>query len=305
MKNTTQENQQDYYVGIIFVIIGAIAFSAKAVMIKLAYAYGASVDPISLMMLRMIMALPFFLLVAFWTNRNTSQESLTRKDWLAICCLGILGYYMASLLDFKGLQYISAGLERLILFLYPTFVVLLSAIFLKRRINRSEVSALLLSYAGILFVVVDNVSVDSNNVIKGGLLVTGSALAFAFFLMGSGEMIKRIGSTRFTAYAMTVSCIVTILHYVITHEFVLPDFPKQVYSLALMLAIISTVIPAFLMNAGIRRVGASSASIMSSIGPISTLILAYFLLDETINGVQIIGTALVVMGVYLVGRSKK
>ncbi len=305
MKNTTQENQRDYYIGIIFVIIGAIAFSAKAVMIKLAYAYGASVDPISLMMLRMIMALPFFLLVAFWTNRNTNQESLTPKDWIAICCLGVLGYYMASLLDFKGLQYISAGLERLILFLYPTFVVLLSAIFLKRRINRSEILALLLSYAGILFVVVDNITVDSNNVIKGGLLVAGSALAFAFFLMGSGEMIKRIGSTRFTAYAMTISCIVTILHYVITHEFVLPDFPKQVYSLALMLAIISTVIPAFLMNAGIRRVGASSASIMSSIGPISTLILAYFLLDETINSVQVIGTALVVMGVYLVGRSKK
>ena len=305
MKNTTQENQRDYYIGIIFVIIGAIAFSAKAVMIKLAYAYGASVDPISLMMLRMIMALPFFLLVAFWTNRNTNQESLTPKDWIAICCLGVLGYYMASLLDFKGLQYISAGLERLILFLYPTFVVLLSAIFLKRRINRSEILALLLSYAGILFVVVDNITVDSNNVIKGGLLVAGSALAFAFFLMGSGEMIKRIGSTRFTAYAMTISCIVTILHYVITHEFVLPDFPKQVYSLALMLAVISTVIPAFLMNAGIRRVGASSASIMSSIGPISTLILAYFLLDETINSVQVIGTALVVMGVYLVGRSKK
>ena len=305
MKNSKSELQREYYLGIIFVIIGAIAFSAKAVMIKLAYAYGANVDPISLMMLRMIMALPFFLVVAFWTNRNTNHEPLKQKDWIAICCLGVLGYYMASLLDFKGLQFISAGLERLILFLYPTFVIILSAIFLKRKINRSEVLALLLSYAGIMFVVMDNISVDSDNVIKGGLLVAGSALAFAFFLMGSGEMIKRIGSTRFTAYAMTVSCIVTILHYVISHEFVLPAFPKQVYGLALMLAIISTVIPAFLMNAGIRRVGASSASIMSSIGPISTLIIAYFLLDETINSIQLIGTALVVLGVYLVGRSKK
>ncbi len=305
MKNSMPEHQREYYLGIIFVIIGAVAFSAKAVMIKLAYAYGENVDPISLMMLRMIMALPFFLLVAFWTNRNTNYVPLTKKDWIAICFLGVLGYYMASLLDFKGLQYISAGLERLILFLYPTFVVILSAIFLKRKINRSEIMALLLSYAGIMFVVIDNVSVGSSNVIKGGLLVAGSALAFAFFLMGSGEMIKRIGSTRFTAYAMTVSCIVTIFHYVITHAFTLPAFPKQVYGLALMLAIISTVIPAFLMNAGIRRVGASSASIMSSIGPISTLILAYFLLDETINSVQLIGTALVVLGVYLVGKSKK
>lgn len=302
MKNSKSEHQRDYYVGIIFVIIGAIAFSAKAVMIKLAYAYSANVDPVSLMMLRMIMSLPFFLLVAFWVNRNSSHEPLTRKDWIAICGLGVLGYYMASLLDFKGLQYISAGLERLILFLYPTFVVLLSAIFLKRRINRSEVFALLLSYAGILFVVINNITVDTNNVIKGGLLVAGSALTFAFFLIGSGEMIKRIGSTRFTAYAMTVSCIVTILHYVITHDFILPDFPKQVYGLALMLAIISTVIPAFLMNAGIRRVGASSASIMSSIGPISTLILAYYFLGETINTTQMIGTVLVMVGVYLVGR---
>ena len=150
--------------------------------------------------------------------------------------------------------------------------------------------------------VINNITVDTNNVIKGGLLVAGSALTFAFFLIGSGEMIKRIGSTRFTAYAMTVSCIVTILHYVITHDFILPDFPKQVYGLALMLAIISTVIPAFLMNAGIRQVGASSASIMSSIGPISTLILAYYFLGETINTTQMIGTVLVMVGVYLVGR---
>jgi len=305
VENSKPEHQREYYLGITFVIIGTIAFSAKAVMIKLSYAYCAAVDPISLMMLRMVMALPFFLLVAFWTNRNTNHEPLFGKDWVAICCLGVLGYYMASLLDFKGLQYISAGLERLILFLYPTFVVLLSAIFLKRRINRSEILALMLSYAGIMFVILGTINVDSSNVITGGLLIAGSALSFALFMMGSGEMIKRIGSTRFTAYVMTVSCIVTILHYVIAHDLVLPDFPKQVYGLALMLAIISTVIPAFLMNAGIRRVGASSASIMSSIGPVSTLILACFLLGEVISNVQIIGTSIVIVSVYLLGRSKR
>jgi len=136
----------------------------------------------------------------------------------------------------------------------------------------------------------------------GGLLIVGSALSFALFLMGSGVMIKRIGSIRFTAYAMTVSCILTILHYVITHDLVFPTFPKQVYSLALMLAIISTVLPSFLMNAGIHRVGASSASIMSSIGPISTLVLACYFLGEVISNVQIAGTLLVIIGVYLVGR---
>ena len=302
MKNPNTEYQREYYLGIIFVVIAAIAFSAKAVMIKLAYAYGAHVDAISLLMLRMLMALPFFLIVAFYTQGGSEVVRMSSKDWGMICFLGAIGYYFSSLLDFKGLELISAGLERLILFLYPTFVVLLSTVFLKRRINRSEILALLLSYAGILFVVFDQASINSPEVIKGVFLIVGSALSFAVFLMGSGVMIKRIGSTRFTAYAMTISCVVTILHYGFVNEFKLPDLPKPVYGLALMLAVISTVIPAFLMNAGIRRVGASSASIISSIGPISTLILAYYLLDEAINAIQIIGTSLVIMGVYLVGR---
>lgn len=203
-----------------------------------------------------------------------------------------------------GLQYISAGLERLILFLYPTFVVLLSLVFQKRAINRVEVIALLLSYLGIAFVFLENMSGDSSQVLKGSLLILASALSFAFFIMGSGVMVKRIGSTKFTAYSMTISCLVTLTHYVITHDFSLPDLPRQVYFLALMLALISTVIPAFLMNAGIKKVGASKAAIISSIGPVSTLVLAYFFLSEEITYVQLFGTALVISGVYLVGRTK-
>lgn len=304
MKNSTPDQRWDYYTGILFVLIGAISFSAKAVIIKLAYAYGAHVDAITLMTLRMVMALPFFITVAFWTQRHSSHKPLNRNDWIAIIYLGITGYYLASLLDFKGLQLISAGLERLILFLYPTFVVLFSALILKRRIHRSEILALLLSYSGILFVVLENISVESEKVITGSLLILGSAVAFAIFLLGSGEMIKRIGSTRFTAYAMTVSCLVTMIHYAMTHHFVILALPQQVYGLAFMLAIISTVIPAFLMNAGIRRIGASSTAILSSIGPISTLLIAYYLLDETVNNVQLTGTALVLLGVYLAGRSR-
>ncbi len=304
MKRSTQENNKEYLLGMFLVITGAIAFSAKAVMIKLAYGYGSHIDAISLMMLRMLMSLPFFIIIAAISSRNTKQSSLTFKEWRMIFILGIVGYYLASFFDFKGLIHISAGLERLILFLYPTFVVLLSSFLLKRPIRKIEVVALLLSYAGITFVVLDNISRDSENVIKGSLWIVASALAFAFFLIGSGEMTKRIGATRFTAYAMTISCIVTLFHYGLTHPLELPGYQREVYVLALMIAIISTVIPSFLMNAGIRRVGASPAAIMSSIGPVSTLILAYFFLNETINYTQIMGTFLVLLGVYLVGKSK-
>lgn len=305
--DNSDSSHEHYLIGSLMVLIAAAAFSAKAIIIKLAYAYGtpdADVDAISLMALRMMMALPFFLGVAFWKQRNIVDQKLSMRDWVMISVLGILGYYLASLLDFMGLQYISAGLERLILFLYPTFVVLLSLVFQKRAINRVEVTALLLSYLGIAFVFLENMSGESSQVLKGSLLILASALSFAFFIMGSGVMVKRIGSTKFTAYSMTISCLMTLTHYVITHDFSLPDLPRQVYFLALMLALISTVIPAFLMNAGIKKVGASKAAIISSIGPVSTLVLAYFFLSEEITYVQLFGTALVISGVYLVGRTK-
>jgi len=219
--------------------------------------------------------------------------------------LGILGYYIASYLDFAGLQYISAGLERLILFLYPTFVVLFTAALQRRAINRHQALALALSYAGMILVFVDNrAAMASSGLLLGSALVLASAIAFAFFLMGSGMMVKRIGSTRFTAYSMTVACLATGLHFVIQHGVTLLNLPVNVYWLALIMAIFSTVLPAFLMNAGISRIGAGSASIISSIGPIGTLALAFLLLNETLTAAQLAGTALVLIGVYVVSRAK-
>ena len=305
VKSSTESVLNENLVGILLVVLGAITFSAKAVMIKLAYAYGAHVDAISLMLLRMLMALPFFLFVAVWTSKDKSLPVLTSKDYLHLIGLGVIGYYLASYLDFKGLLYISAGLERLILFLYPTFVVILSAIFLQRAIKKIELLALLVSYAGIIFVVRDSLTTEtSSHVLLGSVYIVGSALSFAVFLIGSGEMTKRIGSTRFTAYAMTISCLVTIFHYGLVHDVTLPTVESDVYILAFMIAIISTVIPSFLMNAGIRRIGASRASILGSVGPVSTIVLAYFFLNETINLIQAAGTFLVLLGVYIVGRSK-
>lgn len=302
-------NNRQAIIGCLFVLLGAFGFSAKAVLIKLAYDYSHQLDVITLMVLRMAISLPFFLAVALWPVNNSTKtedaQRLNRQDWLMIFGLGILGYYIASYLDFAGLQYISAGLERLILFLYPTFVVLFTAALQRRAINRHQALALALSYAGMILVFADNrAEMASSGLLLGSALVLASAIAFAFFLMGSGMMVKRIGSTRFTAYSMTVACLATGLHFVIQHGVKLLELPANVYWLALIMAIFSTVLPAFLMNAGIRRIGAGSASIISSIGPIGTLALAFLLLNETLTAAQLAGTALVLIGVYVVSRAK-
>ncbi len=302
-------NNRQAIIGCLFVLLGAFGFSAKAVLIKLAYDYSHQLDVITLMVLRMAISLPFFLVVALWPVNNSTKaedaQRLNRQDWLMIFGLGILGYYVASYLDFAGLQYISAGLERLILFLYPTFVVLFTAALQRRAINRHQALALALSYAGMILVFVDNrAEMASSGLLLGSALVLASAIAFAFFLMGSGMMVKRIGSTRFTAYSMTVACLATGLHFVIQHGVKLLNLPANVYWLALIMAIFSTVLPAFLMNAGISRIGAGSASIISSIGPIGTLALAFLLLNETLTAAQLAGTALVLIGVYVVSRAK-
>ena len=218
--------------------------------------------------------------------------------------LGVLGYYLASYLDFEGLQYIPAGLERLILFLYPTFVVLFSAGIYRHAIARPQIIALGLSYAGMMMVFMDNMAMESTRVLIGSVLVLCSAIVFAFFMMGSGVMIKRIGSRRFTAYSMTVACLATGLHYATLHGVNPLAIPEDIYWLALIMAIFSTVMPAFLMNAGIRRIGVGSASIISSAGPISTLGLAFLLLGEEVTIVQVAGTVFVLAGVYVVSQSK-
>lgn len=302
-----QKNRQAIF-GYLFVLLGAFGFSAKAVLVKLAYSYSLQLDAITLMVLRMAISLPFFLVVALWPSNDSTAEDaqrLNRQDWLMIFGLGLLGYYIASFLDFAGLQYISAGLERLIIFLYPTFVVLFTAALQRKAINRYQALALALSYAGMILVFVDNrTAMASSGLLLGSALVLASAIAFAFFLMGSGMMVKRIGSTRFTAYSMTVACLATGLHFVIQHGVKLLDLPANVYWLALIMAIFSTVLPAFFMNAGIRRIGAGSASIISSTGPIGTLVLAFLLLGETLTPAQLAGTSLLLIGVYVVSRAK-
>jgi drug/metabolite transporter (DMT)-like permease len=240
--------------------------------------------------------------MAFWSSRSERHVPLGRKQWGAVLGLGFIGYYLASYLDFLGLQYISASFERLTLFLYPTLVVLLSALILRRRITHFQAMALLLSYAGIVLVFVENLSFGGaqHQVWLGAGLVFGSALIYSFYLIGSAEVVGKIGAVRFTAYAMTVACFFTFAQFLLAHPISALALPRQVYVLAFIMALTSTVIPSWLMSEGLHRIGANQAALVGSVGPVVTILLGWLCLDEPITAVQMAGAGLVLAGVTLV-----
>ena len=290
-------------VGIVFALVAAISFSAKAVMVKLAYV--DAVDAITLLALRMAFSLPFFLIVAAMENRNKRNAALTAKDKFAVVGLGLVGYYLASYLDFMGLQYISAGLERLILFLYPTMVVLISALIFKQRIGRTILFALLVSYAGIALVYIHDMHVLQHDALTGSVLVFGSAWAYAVYLVGAGHTIAKVGATRFTAYVLTVACVACLVQFAVTHTVADLHLPARVYGLGIAMALLSTVLPTFLLAAAMRRIGSTHTSMIGSIGPVSTLFLAYVFLGEQLSLVQISGSILVLVGVLMISLKKQ
>ncbi len=284
------------------ILLAALGFSTKAVLVKLAYACHAQLDAITLMVLRMLFSLPFFLGAVLWLRYRGEAPPPTRREMALIAISGAMGFYLASLLDFSGLAYIPASLERMILFLYPTLVVLFSALRYRRPITVGEGSALTLSYVGIAVVFFRPLGTVPDGLWPGVALVFASAVLFALHMMLSGSQVRRSGSVAFTAYAMTAASLAAGLHFGVSHPLAALDLPVPVYGLALLMALLSTVLPAFLMNAGIRRVGASSASIIASGGPVATLFLAWLLLDESLSTMQITGSAMIVAGMMLVGR---
>lgn len=306
MTETTISSRTDRagnLIGALLAFMATFAFSAKAILVKLAYVY--RVDAVTLLTFRMLFSLPFFLAAAAWSLREKGTVRLEKRDWLALGILGFLGYYLASLLDFIGLIYLSASLERLIVFLYPTLVILLGALFLRKRITSSAVAALVLSYTGILFVFAKDVTMNQPHLLLGSGLVFGSTLAYAAYLIGCEEMITRLGPLRFTAYAMTLSCMMVAVHFLIFHPATdLIGHPRSVYELALVMAICSTVLPAFMLSAGIRKIGAAKASIIGAAGPVSTIVLAYFVLGESMSRDQMIGAALVLVGVVWISAER-
>lgn len=293
------ENQRNVMMGVSFSVLAAIGFSAKAILVKLAYL--DSVDVLTLLALRMIFSIPFFLLVVIWGEFMHRGAALHRHDWLAVLGLGLIGYYLSSLLDFSGLQYISAGLERLILFLYPTMVVVLSSLLFGKPVRKTVLMALVLSYAGIALVAMHDVILSQSGIALGVGLVFASTLTYSIYLVGAGQVIARIGALRFTAYAMTVACLAVLFQFVMTHPMADLRQSDRVYALSIAMAIFSTVLPVFLLSAGIRMIGSGHASMVGSIGPVSTIFMAYVFLGETISPVQVAGSMLVLIGVLIIG----
>ena len=284
--------------GLLLAGVGAIAASGKAVIVKLAYRHGA--DATTLLALRMLVALPFFVAMGAWASRRA--PALSRGDLGRVALLGFSGYYLSSYLDFLGLQYISATLERLILYLSPTLVVLIALVVLRQRPTRLQVLALLVSYLGVLLAFGHDIQLDGRRTLLGSALVFASALSYAVYLFGSGQAVVRIGAVRLTAYASTVACVLCIGQYLLLQPLAaLGRQPAPVYWLSLLNRNVCTGQPVLAIMLGVKRIGSSLAAQVSMLGPVSTIVLSVWLLDEPMGPWQGAGTVLVLLGVLLVG----
>jgi len=286
-------------VGLALAAGGSIAFSAKAIIVKLAYRHG--VDAVTLIMFRMLFALPLFLALAWWAGRG--KPPLTRRDLAVVCGLGFCGYYLASFLDFAGLQYISASLERLILYLNPTLVMLLGWVLFKRRVTRGQLAAFAVSYLGILVVFGAELRLEGRDVLLGSALVFGSALSYAVYLVYSGQEVQRLGSLRLTGLATSVACVLCIAQYLVLRPVGSAlDLPAAVWWLSVLNAVACTFAPVLMMMMAIERVGASVASQAGMVGPVFTILLGALLLGEPFTVWVAAGTVLVMAGVAWLAR---
>lgn len=287
--------------------IGALLFSTKAVIVKKAFA-DVHVDALTLLMIRMLFSLPFYLLTAFILWKQPDNKKMNSKEWTAVILLGLFGYYLSSLFDFIGLQYISAGLERLILFLYPSFAVLINAFVFKQKIKRNEVLALVLTYSGIAIAYYGELKIDTSNpnFVLGSFLVFLCAVTYSVYIVGSGRMIPKVGANKFTTYALLTSTAGVFVHYAISGEHQVLKSGMDLWWYGVLLAVVATVIPTYLLSAAMKKIGSNNVAIISSVGPVSTIIQAHYILGEEIFTLQVIGTILVLAGVLLlVLKTKK
>jgi len=284
--------------GIAFALAGTVTFAFRPVLIKLGY----HVHPVSattLLFLRMTLSLPFFLAMAWWMRGG---QPIARRDWVGIVGLGFLGYYLASLLDFLGLQYVSAGVGRLIMFLYPTLVIVLSALFLAKPPTRRELGALAITYSGIALVLSSQLSAGPENrlFVFGALLIFASAMCYAVYLVTGSQLVKRVGSARFTAYTMIVSTVPAVIQFALLESPASLQLPARLWWIALLLATACTVLPVFLVAEALKRIGANHFALIGALGPVTTVLADFFLLDGALSAAQVLGGALVISGVLLV-----
>ncbi len=287
--------------GIALALFGAIAFSGKAIIVKLGFRHGA--DAITLLALRMLVALPFFMLMAWWARRDTQRFRLRGGDRWKVVGLGFSGYYLASFLDFAGLEYITATLERLILYLTPTLVLLIGMLLFRRKPSRRQLLALAISYFGVALAFAHDLDVGGDAIALGGVLVFLSALSYASYLVGSGEVVARIGAVRLTAYASAVAAGFCLLHFFIVRPaHSLFELPAEIYWLSLLNGTACTVLPVLATMMAVQRLGSAMASQIGMVGPVSTIVMSLLILGEPMGPWQVAGTVLVMLGVFVVTR---
>jgi drug/metabolite transporter (DMT)-like permease len=304
MKRTNLYNQ-----GFLWAVLGTILFSTKAILIKLCFKT-TNIDASSLLMLRMLFALPFYAAAMWYYFANQQLKKVKPSTYFAAGLIGLLGYYMSSLFDFIGLQYVSASIERIILFIYPTLAVLLNLLIFKVAITKRQWLAILITYIGIGLAYWGELNQipDTKMFFFGTWMILLCAITFAFYLVGSGKIIPKIGAPQFTSLSMLAASVGIFIHYFVTHPqgiASIVDMPILYSSsiwLVIALAIIGTVIPSFLMSGGMKRIGSNDLAIITSIGPVSTLFQARWILNEAFSWEQILGTVFVVLGVILVKK---
>jgi drug/metabolite transporter (DMT)-like permease len=288
--------------GLVLALAGSIAFSGKAIVVKLAYRYG--VDAVTVIMLRMLFALPLFAAMAWWASRG--RESLSRRDWIGVVGLGFSGYYLASFLDFIGLQYITASLERLILYLNPTLVMLLGWAFYRKTFTKRQVLGMAVSYAGVLLVFGHEVRMEGANVALGAVMVLASTVSYSLYLVYSGELVKRIGSLRLVGLATGIACILCIAQYLVLRPVsALAQVAPEVIWLSVLNASLCTAVPVLLVMMAVERIGPAVTAQSGMVGPISTILMGVVILGEPFTAWIAVGSVLVIAGIFVFSSKPK
>jgi drug/metabolite transporter (DMT)-like permease len=305
--NKTSKTKYYFIQGILLSLAGTVLFSVKAIFVKLAYR-DAEVDAVTLLALRMLFSTPFFLTTALFSSSKSNNIKFTSRQWIYIAVIGCLGYYISSLFDFIGLKYISAGIERLILFAYPTMVLLMSSVIFKEKIKSVQWLAVVITYFGLAIAFFGETGLGSekgSDFVFGSLLIFLCAITYASYIVGSGRLIPQVGATKFNSYAMSFACAGVLLHFFLFGTTSLLHLPVIVYVYSFLMAVFSTVIPSYLIAVAIKRIGSDNSAIVNSVGPVSTIFLAYLFLNESVSVWQLIGTALILVGVFIIARQKQ
>ena len=290
--------QSGFYLSIILASLGAILFAAKAIVVKFSYQYGATADVV--LTLRMVFSLPIFWLAVWWNQRITSPQPLIRKDVIKVCAIGLLGYFLSSYLDFLGLHYISAGLERVILYLTPAIVLVLSKFFLKKEIDRRQYWAMVVAYLGIMMVFMHDIELnDHSAVVLGSVLVFLAAVVYSVYLIFAGELVGRVGSIRLVALASASATVATCIQSLVLGVDQLFVQQPEVYYFAFINALFCTFMPMLFIMMAVNRIGSSLTAQAGTIGPVRTAFLGWYFLGEPVSALQLAGIVVVLIAIAI------